>query len=83
MIFADIWMTTPEITALNQYNTPTGTPPQLPEKDWDLKTTAKDLSTDTIRITGKLRDLNYIAPENGGAWFSIGISGTTSVVSEP
>lgn len=82
-IEADIWVTQPEITTFIGYNIPTGTPPQLVTKNWDVKFTALDNTQDTLRIVGKLNQLNFIAPENGGAWYHITITSTTGVITEP
>lgn len=83
VIQGDIFVTQPEITTWIGYNVPTGTPPQLVTKSWDLGFTAFDGAVDTIRIVGKVNGLQYMAPENDGSWYHVTITSTTGVITEP
>ncbi len=82
-IEADIFLTTPEITTFLGYAIPTGTPPQLVLKNWDLITTGLDAATDTIRISGKLNGLRFIAGEDDLANYHITITSADGVITEP
>jgi len=81
-IEADIFLTTPEITTFIGYTKPTGTPPQLSLKNWDLKTTGFDAATDTIRILGKVNGLEMIAGETGDANVHLTITAADGVITE-
>ena len=80
-IEGDLWVTTPEITTLVSYHTLSNG--DLPVKNWDLKTTAFDASTDTIRIAAKETGLDFVGPEQGLAVFHIVLTTTTGVITEP
>jgi len=80
-IAADILITKPEVTTFVGYNQLSGG--DLPTKNWDLKVTAFDTTTDTIRIVGKMTGLDFIGPEEGDSWFHITITSDTGVITEP
>jgi len=80
-IEGDIGITDPEVTTLVGYSALVGG--QLPENNWDLKVTAKDGGTDTIRIVAMLTGLDFIGPQEGFASFHIQLTSTTHTVSEP
>jgi hypothetical protein len=82
-ITGQIWLTIPEITTFIGYNTPTGTPPQLTPKNWDIGFTGMDETTDTIRISGVVELFEFEAPEKDGTWCVVGIDSVDGVVSEP
>lgn len=80
-IEGDILITQPEITTMLSYLTFSNE--DLPENNWDVKFTAKDTTTDTARITGKMIGLTMQAGESGWTWFHVIIESTTGVVAEP
>ena len=74
-------MTQPEITTLASYHTLTNG--DIPTKNWDLKVTARDASTDTIRIAAKETGLDFEGAETGLAVVHIVLTSTTGVITEP
>lgn len=80
-IEADILITQPDITTFVSNNTLSGG--DLPLKNWDLKVTAKDTTTDSIRIAGKMTGLDFLGPEEGDSWFHIILTSETGVITEP
>ena len=74
-ISGDIGITDPEVATLMAYHTHSGG--QLPENNWDLKVTAKDGGTDTIRIVAMLTGLDFLGPQEGYASFHIEMTATT------
>lgn len=80
-IGGDILITIPEITTFAGYRTPVNG--QLPNNNWDLELTGKNLVLDTVRIFGFVNVWRLIAPQKGGAWFHIEITNQTETVSEP
>ncbi len=81
VIEGDVLVTQPEITTLVTAHTRASN--DLPRKNWDLKFTAKDATTDTLRFTGKLIGLSFLAPEHGDSWYHLSIRNTTSGIAEP
>lgn len=81
VIEGDIAVTQPEITTVLAYHTQTNG--DLPVVNWDLKVTAKDTTTDTIRIAAKMTGLEFLGPERGYASFHIVLTTSSGIVTEP
>jgi len=80
-IEGDILITQPEITTFVGYRAKTAK--ALTAKNWDIGFTAFNTTTDTIRIVAKMVDLQFLGPEEGGAWFHIRLESETGLVTEP
>ena len=80
-IAGDILITQPEVTTFVGYHTFTGG--TLPAKNWDLEMTAKDTTTDKVRISAIMTGLGFIAPEKGGSWFHVTLENQTEAITEP
>jgi hypothetical protein len=80
-ISGEILITQPEITTFVGLHTISGG--KLTASNWDLKVTAKDTSVDTVRISGIMTGLGFIAPEKGGSWFTTTIENQTEAITEP
>ena len=80
IIEADILVTTPEITTLIALTKLTSG--SLPEKNWDVQTTDRTGTVDTLRFKGKVIALQLVRQQFGATWFHISIQTTDTEVTE-
>ena len=79
-IEGDIALTEAEVTTFVGFATPVSG--ELPENNWDLKVTARDTSTDTIRIGAKMSQLIFMRPYKGLALFHFKLDTVDTDVTE-
>jgi len=79
-IEADVLITTPEITTMVGYTQLSSG--ALPTKNWDVQTTDRTGTVDTLRFTGRVTGLSMIRQMVGGTWFHLTIQTTVEAVTE-